>query len=69
MADTTKIVNLMMHAADRLGEENAELPDLLPAGASSERRDQAASLGAALAYAEAVLRTVAAALDEGPSDD
>lgn len=62
MADTAAIVRLMKHAANRLAEEDAQ--QIASLGTRSERTDQAASAAMAMAYAEAILRTVAAALDE-----
>jgi hypothetical protein len=62
MADTTAIVNLMRHAAERLAEE--DIPEIAAAISGTERRERAGSAAIAAAYAEAILRTVAAALDE-----
>jgi len=62
MADTAAIVRLMTHAADRLAEE--EPHDIVPPGARIDYRERAVSAAAAMTYAEAILRTVAAVLSE-----
>jgi hypothetical protein len=62
MADTAAIVNLMRHAADRLAVEDTG--ELYLSGARAEHRERVASVGMAMTYAEAILRTVAAVLDE-----
>lgn len=62
MADSAAIVRLMKHAADRLAEEDVH--EILSPGASVDRGYRAASAAMAMAYAEAILRTVAAVLDE-----
>jgi len=64
MADGAAIVRLMKHAADRLAEE--DVYEIASLGTRAERADQAASVGMTMTYAEAILRTVAAALDETP---
>ena len=63
MADTAAIVNLMRHAADRLAEEDVH--EIVPPGSRIEYRQRAISASTAMAYAEAILRTVAAVLDDG----
>jgi hypothetical protein len=65
MSDTRAIVNLMRHAADRLAEEDPI--EIIPPGSRTEYRDRAVAAATAMAYAEAILRTVAAALTEEPS--
>lgn len=67
MADGAEIVRLMRHAADRLDEEDPI--KILPENfrSFSDGRavlDRAVSMSAAVAYATAILRTVAAVLDE-----
>ena len=64
MSDTSAIVNLMRHAADRLAEHDPM--DILTPGCRIEHRDAAVAAATAIAYAEAILRTVAAALTEEP---
>lgn len=61
MADSAAIVRLMKHAADRLAEEDVH--EIVPPGSRMEYRERAISAGTAMAYAEAILRTVAAVLD------
>lgn len=57
MADAEALVRLMRHAADRLSQED---PSTIPDGnTGQERAERAASVAVAMAYAEAILRTVA----------
>jgi hypothetical protein len=72
MANTTEMLRLMRHAADRLAEEKP-LEPLTRLLNESVNRDnsakimrQAASLTSALTLAESVLRMVAAAMDDEP---
>jgi hypothetical protein len=62
MASSAEIVRLMRHAADRLAEEDAH--EIVSPGASPERRAWASSAAVAMTYAEAILRTVAAVLED-----
>lgn len=62
MADSAEIVRLMKHAADRLAEEDVH--EVAEAMTGAERRERATSAAMAMTYAEAILRTVAAVLDE-----
>jgi hypothetical protein len=62
MASSAEIVRLMRHAADRLAEEDAH--EIVSPGASVDRRERASSAAVAMAYAEAILRTVAAVLED-----
>lgn len=55
MSDTTEMVNLIRHAASRLAEEDYPSSSLTWA--------EVASLSAAMAYAESVLRMVAACME------
>lgn len=55
MSDTTEMVRLIRHAADRLAEEAV--------GGSSLTTSMVASLNAAMGYAEAVLNLVAACME------
>lgn len=64
MADTAAIVRLMRHAADRLAEE--DVSEIAMGDTRLERQEGATSAAAAMVYAEAILRTVAAALDDNP---
>lgn len=66
MADSAELLRLMRHAADRLSEE--DVVEVVPPGARAEYRDRAVSIGMAMSYAEAILRTVAAVLDDGEVD-
>ncbi len=63
MADTSEIVRLMRHAADRLAEE--DVWEILPPGAGGDYREHAITAHAAVVYAEAVLRMVAAVVSDG----
>ena len=72
MADTTEMIRLMRHAADRLAEEEPTVVFAFAEAASrtaSPTNQQAAvrdarSYGAASAYAQTVLRMVAACMAE-----
>lgn len=66
MADSAEIVRLMRHAADRLAEEDVH--EIVSPGAGVERSARAASAAMAMAYAEAILRTVAAVLSDSDED-
>ncbi len=67
MANTAEIIRLMRHAANRLNEEDAH--EIVPPGVSIGYRERAISTAAAMTYAEAILRTVAAVLDESEAAD
>lgn len=67
MADSAEIVRLMRHAADRLAEEDVHA--IVPPGVRIEYREAAISASAAMVYAEAILRTVAAVLAEAEVAD
>jgi hypothetical protein len=67
MANTTEMLRIMRHAAERLEQENAQ--DILPENYRqfSDRSDcfeRAVSADIAMAYAAVVLRMVAAAIDD-----
>lgn len=74
MANTTEMIRLMRHAADRLAEES-DMPELREAvhrlGGQSTYRpalDRLQSVAIAVTYAEVLLRMVAAAMDDESAD-
>jgi hypothetical protein len=70
VANTTEMLRIMRHAAQRLEEEDASaiIPQGAGAGTSwaTEAREQARSADLAMTYAAVVLRMVAAAMDDEP---
>jgi hypothetical protein len=70
MANTTELLRIMRHAADRLRQEDAGAMVEDAASSYSARidkaRKRATSASIAMAYAVAVLELVAAAMDDEP---